>query len=273
MSVLASADYEIFIAAPRNLVSCHRNSRSGALMISRPAGSRISGMPALPGSALRLTGRNQMRCPSQVRNPGCHRHNRSPAIGGGNPDPVTIRNCARHDCRKAGRPYCRCRRHNDPHPGVRFCPSSHLFGGNRLAACPRLPRCACRTADKIPPESLGRVTGLLQQITAWRLPQRGRTCQQLESYSLLPPLDVLLQERSVPCQYSKPIRLLTETTSRVCNLTVSPLRRNSGSETKLADYGDGLLYVSQQLPLLCGVPLHPRLGAGFAGAKGRPSRR
>jgi hypothetical protein len=39
------------------------------------------------------------------------------------------------------------------------------------------------------------------------------------------------------------------------------------SETKLADYGDSLPYVSQQLRLLCGVPLHPRLGAGFAGCQ------
>jgi hypothetical protein len=155
-------------------------------------------------------GCNQMACPNPGRNPGCHRHNRSPAIGGGNPDPVTIRNCPRHDCRQAGRPCCRCHRHNDPHPGVRFCPSSHLFGGNRLIACPRLPRRACRTADKIPPESLGRVTGLLQEIIAWQLPQRGRTCQQIESYSLLPPLDLLLYERSVPCRNSERIRLLTD---------------------------------------------------------------
>jgi hypothetical protein len=138
-------------------------------------------------------GCNQMRCPNQGRSPGCHRHNRSPAIGGGNPDPVTIRNCPRHDCRQARRSYCQYRRHNDPHPGVRFSPSSHLFGGNRLITYPRVPRRACRTADKIPLESLGRVTGLLQRIIAWQLPQRGRTCQQIEPYSLLPPLDVLLR--------------------------------------------------------------------------------
>jgi hypothetical protein len=155
-------------------------------------------------------GCNQMRCPNQGRSPGCHRHNRSPAIGGGNPDPVTIRNCPRHDCRQARRSYCRYRRHNDPHPGVRFSPSSHLFGGNRLITYPRVPRRACRTADKIPLESLGRVTGLLQRIIAWQLPQRGRTCQQIEPYSLLPPLDVLLYERSVPCQNSERVRLLTD---------------------------------------------------------------
>jgi hypothetical protein len=168
---------------------------AAALRVQLSAGTRITGVPALPGSALRLTGRNQrdnrqaadllcsdcnqMRRPSQGRNPGCHRHNRSPAVVGGNPDPLTIRNCARHDCRQAGRPYCRCHRHTDPHHGVRFSPSSHLFGGNRLIACRRLPRRACRTADTSPPGSLERVTGLLQQITAWRLPQRGRTYQQL----------------------------------------------------------------------------------------------
>ena len=150
-----------------------------------------------------------MNHPSQGRNPGCHRHNRSPAIGGGNPDPVTIRNCARHDCRQAARPYCRCHRHNDPHPGVRFWPSSHLFGGNRLRACRRSPRCACRIADTTPAGSLERVTGQLQQIIAWQIPQRGRTCQQIEPHSLLPPLDVLLYERSVPCQNSERVRLLT----------------------------------------------------------------
>jgi len=187
---------------------------ASALRVQLSADTRITGVPALPGSALRLTGRNQrdnrlaadllcsdcnqMRRPSQGRNPGCHRHNRSPAMVGGNPDPVRIHNCARHDCKQAGRSYCRCLRHNDPHPGVRFSPSSHLFGGNRLITYPRVPRPACRTADKIPLESLGRVTGLLLPTTAWRLPQRGRTYQQLGSYSLLPPLDVLLYERSAP---------------------------------------------------------------------------
>ena len=34
-----------------------------------------------------------------------------------------------------------------------------------------------------------------------------------------------------------------------------------------ADYGDSLLYVSQQLRLLRGVPLHSRLWAGFAGCQ------
>ncbi len=182
-------------------------------------------MPALPDSAFRLTGRNQtdnrlaanllctdrnqMRRPTQGRNPGCHRHNRSPAIGGGNPDPVTIRNCARHGCRQAGRPYCRCRRHNDPHPGVRFWPSSHLFGGTRLIACRRLPRCARRTADTTPPGSLERVRGLLRRITAWRLRQRGRTFQQLGPWSFLPPRDVLVQEQFVSYNNSEPVRLST----------------------------------------------------------------
>jgi hypothetical protein len=181
-------------------------------------------MPALRDTA-RLTDRNQrdnrlaanLPCigcnqtsrPSQGRNPGCHRHNRSPAIGGGNPYPVRIHNCARHDCKQAGRSYCRCLRHNDPHPGVRFSPSSHLFGGNRLITYPRVPRRACRTADKIPLESLGRVTGLPLPTTAWRLPQRGRTYQQLGSYSLLPPLDVLVIGTVGSWHNSDPVRLPT----------------------------------------------------------------
>jgi hypothetical protein len=181
-------------------------------------------MPALRDTALRLTDRNQrdnrlaaylpcigcnqMSRPSQGRNPGCHLHNRSLAIGG-YPDPLTLRNCARHDCRRAGRPYCRCRRRNDPHPAVRFSPSSHLFGGNRPIACPRGLRRACRTADKIPLESLGPVTGLLLPTTAWRLPQRGRTYQQRGSYSLLPPLDVLVIGTVGSWHNSEPVRLPT----------------------------------------------------------------
>jgi hypothetical protein len=181
-------------------------------------------MPALRDTALRLTDRNQrdnrlaaylpcigcnqMSRPSQGRNPGCHLHNRSLAIGG-YPDPLTLRNCARHDCRRAGRPYCRCRRRNDPHPAVRFSPSSHLFGGNRPIACPRGLRRACRTADKIPLESLGPVTGLLLPRTAWRLPQRGRTYQQRGSYSLLPPLDVLVIGTVGSWHNSEPVRLPT----------------------------------------------------------------
>jgi hypothetical protein len=38
-----------------------------------------------------------------------------------------------------------------------------------------------------------------------------------------------------------------------------------GREAKGGDYRDSLPHVSQQLPLLCGVSLHSRLWAGFAG--------
>ena len=154
---------------------------------------------------------------------------------------LTIGNCARHDCRQAGRPYCRCHPHNDPHPGVRFSPSPHLFGGNRLITYPRVPRRACRTADKIPLESLGRVTGLLQQIIAWQLPQRGRTCQQIEPYSLLPPLDVLLYERSVPCQNSERVRLLTDTAIvRFRSTAVLQVPRSAGASEIVACQAVGL---------------------------------
>ena len=38
-----------------------------------------------------------------------------------------------------------------------------------------------------------------------------------------------------------------------------------GDANRAWDYGDSLLDVSQQLPLLCGVSFHSRLWAGFAG--------